>query len=133
MRRLRWLISALSLFASAAWADIDPGNWELTATTELQGIKEPASFTQTRCLTPEDARDPSRLFGSSPGAGCQFLNRHDTGSVFTFEIECASPQPIRGHGSVRYKRDSLEGELELKTDIFAARSRISGRRLGGCS
>jgi Protein of unknown function (DUF3617) len=132
MRRLRWLILVLSLFAWVAWADIDPGNWELTATTELQGIKEPASFTQTRCLTPEDARDPSQLFGSSPGAGCQFLNRNDTGSVFTFEIECGSPQPIRGSGSVRYKRDSLEGELELKTDIFAARSRISGRRIGGC-
>jgi hypothetical protein len=132
MRRLRWLILVLSLFAWVAWADIDPGNWELTATTELQGIKEPASFTQTRCLTPEDARDPSRLFGSSPGAGCQFLNRNDTGSVFTFEIECGSPQPIRGSGSVRYKRDSLEGELELKTDIFAARSRINGRRIGGC-
>ena len=132
IRRRLCLISGLFLFASAAWADIDPGNWELTATTEMQGIKEPASFTQTRCLTPEDARDPSRLFGSSPGAGCQFLNRNDTGSVFTFDIECGSPQPIRGSGSVRYERDSVEGELELKTDTFTARSRISGRRIGGC-
>jgi hypothetical protein len=126
---MRWL---LLLFVSTAWADIDPGNWELTATTEMQGIKEPASFTQTRCLTPEEARDPSRLFGSSPGARCQFLNRNDTGSVFTFEIACDSAPPIRGSGSVRYNRDSIEGELELRTEGLAARSRISGRRIGGC-
>jgi hypothetical protein len=126
---MRWL---LALFVSTAWADIDPGMWELTATTEIQGIKEPASFTQTRCLTPEDARDPSRLFGSSPGASCEFVNRNDSGAVFTFEIVCNSQQPIRGSGSVRYGPGEIEGELELRMDQFSARSRISGRRIGGC-
>jgi hypothetical protein len=126
---IRWL---LLFFASAAWADIDPGNWEITATTELPGAQQPASFKQTRCLTPADASDPSRLFGSVPGAGCQFLNRNDNGSVFTFEIACDLPQPIRGLGSVRYGRDSLDGELELRIETFATRSRIRGRRLGAC-
>lgn len=126
---MRWL---LALFVSTAWADIDPGMWELTATTEIQGIKEPASFTQRRCLTPEDARDPSRLFGSSPGANCEFVNRNDSGAVFTFEIVCNSQQPIRGSGSVRYGPGEIEGELELRMDQFSARSRISGRRIGGC-
>lgn len=120
------------LAASPAWADIDPGNWEIAASTELQGIKEPMTMTQTRCLSPEDARDPGRLFGGSPGAGCQFTNRNDTGSVFTFEIACEGPQPLRGSGSVRYGRDAMEGELELKSDNFLARSRIKGRRIGGC-
>lgn len=125
----RWL---LFFFVSAAWADIDPGMWQLTATTEMQGIKEPTSFTQTRCLTPEDARDPSRLFGSSPGAGCEFVHRNDSGAVFTFEIVCNSQLPIRGSGRVRYGPGEIEGELELRTDQFSARSRISGRRIGGC-
>lgn len=129
---MRWLVLLPLAIISPAWADIDPGNWELTATTEMQGIKEPATFKQTRCLTPEDARDPSRLFGPSPGATCQFVNRQDTGSVLTFEIECNAGQPIRGTGSVRYGRDTVEGELELRTEGFSARSRISGRRIGGC-
>jgi hypothetical protein len=128
---MRWL-PALFLFVSTAWADIDPGMWELTATTEMQGIKEPTSFTQTRCLTPEDARDPSRLFGSSPGARCEFVNRNDSGAVFTFEIVCNSQQPIRGSGRVRYGPREIDGELELRMDQFSARSRISGRRIGGC-
>lgn len=122
----------LLFFVSAAWADIDPGSWEITVSTEMPGIQEPASFKQTRCLTPEDARDPSRLFGASPGAGCEFVNRRDTGAVFTFEIACNSPQSIRGSGAVRYDRDSVDGELELKVENFATRSRISGRRIGGC-
>lgn len=117
---------------SPALADIEPGNWELTATTQMQGIREPTSMVQTRCLSAEEARDPSRLFGASPGARCQFANRNDTGSVFTFEIACESKHPIRGSGSVRYGRDSLQGELELKAEHFSASSRITGRRLGGC-
>lgn len=126
---MRWL---LLLFVSAAWADIDPGNWEITATTEVPGMQDAASFKQTRCLTPEDARDPGRLFASAPGMGCRFVNRQDNGSVFTFEIACDLPQPVRGSGAVRYGRDSLDGELELKIEDFATRSRISGRRLGDC-
>ena len=128
---MRCLLLVLAL-PCAAWADIEPGNWELQATTQLQGGAEPASFVQTRCLSAADAHDPSRLFGSTPGGPCEFSNRNDTGSVFTFDIACGAGQPIRGSGRVRYARDSLEGELELKTEDFAARSRISGRRIGGC-
>ena len=122
----------LGLLAFPAVADIEPGNWEISASTEVQGIREPTSFVQTRCLSAEEARDPGRLFGSSPAARCQFTNRHDTGAVFTFEVSCSGQPPLSGSGSVRYARDSLDGELELKTEDFAARSRIAGRRIGGC-
>jgi hypothetical protein len=127
----RWVVFLL-VIGLPARADIEPGNWELSATTVVQGIREPTSIVQTRCLTAEEARDPSRLFGSSPGAKCQFTNRNDTGSVFTFEISCNAQPPLRGSGSIRYGREVLEGELELKTEHFATRSRIAGRRLGSC-
>ena len=128
MRLLLFLL-ALPL---AARADIDPGNWELQVSTQMQGAPEPLSLATTRCLTAEDARDPSRVFGATPGSGCEFTNRQDTGSLFTFDVVCGAGQPIRGTGRVRYTRDSLEGDLELNADNFAARSRITGRRLGGC-
>jgi uncharacterized protein DUF3617 len=129
---MRLWIVLFALTAGPAWADIEPGNWEITATTSLPGIKEPTTFTQTRCLSAEEARDPSRLFGPSAGARCQFTNRHDSGSVFTFAINCGGQPPFQGSGSVRYARESLEGEVELKADDFVTRSRIAGRRLGGC-
>jgi hypothetical protein len=129
---MRFALLALAIVMPVAHADIEPGNWEITASTTVQGIKEPTSFMQTRCITAEEARDPSHLFGPSAGARCQFTNRNDTGSVFSFEIACSGQPPFRGSGSVRYARDLLEGELELKTDDFVTRSRIAGRRLGGC-
>jgi len=129
---MRCLPVLLALAALPARADIEPGNWEITSSTTVQGIREPTSLVQTRCITPEEARDPSRLFGGSPGAGCRFVNRNDTGSVFTFELSCDAQPPLRGSGAVRYAREALEGELELTAESFAARSRITARRLGGC-
>jgi len=122
----------LMVSTSPAYADLEPGNWEISASTELKGIREPMQTTQTRCLTEEDARDPGRIFGGTPGARCQFTNRNDTGSVFTFELACGGQPEVRGSGIVRYAPHSLEGELELSSAQITARSRISGRRLGGC-
>ena len=122
----------LLVIAFNAWADVEPGNWEISATTQLEGVKEPGSFVETRCLSPEDARDPSRLFGSSPALGCEFTNRNDTGSVFTFNVSCGGPPPVRGAGSVRYSHNALDGELELKINDLVTHSRITGRRIGGC-
>jgi hypothetical protein len=121
-----------TLILLLALADLQPGNWEITAVTEVQGIREPTTVVQTRCLTEEEARDPSRIFGAAPGARCQFADRNDTGGVFTFRITCEGQGAIRGGGRVRYSGTTLDGELELKSEHLSAASRITGRRLGGC-
>jgi hypothetical protein len=121
------------LFASApARADIAPGNWEISAATTIEGLGQPSSFTQTRCLTAEDARDPSRLFAGTPGGRCDFTSRNDTGSVFTFQVTCTTQPPVVGEGSVRYDASTLEGEVEIRMDGLKTHSRITGRRLGPC-
>ena len=127
------LVFCLILVAAAApaRADLTAGNWELTATTMIEGIGQPTSYTQTRCLSAEDARDPSRLFGGS-GVGCSFTDRNDTGSVFTFQVTCSTNPPFVGQGSVRYSADSLDGDVELRTEGFRTQSRLAGRRLGPC-
>ena len=126
--RWRWFLLAIVF---PAYAEVEPGNWEITARTEVQGVADPKAFTHMHCLTAEDARDPGRLFGNR-GTSCEFSNRNDTGSVLTFEVACATQPPVRGSGSVRYARHSLEGDLELKLEGLVTRSRITGRRLGGC-
>ena len=129
MKRLWWV---LLLVSAPARADISAGNWEISATTVIEGIGQPSSFTQTRCLTEEDARDPSRLFAGTPGGRCDFTSRNDTGSVFSFQVTCGTNPPVVGEGSVRYDAASMEGEVELRMDGLKTQSRITGRRLGPC-
>lgn len=124
-------IGILLLVVTPAYADLEPGQWEITARTEIQGVQDTKALTQQHCLTREQAADPGRLFGSR-GTNCQFLNKNDSGSTITFEVACATQPPIRGSGSVRYSAQSLEGDLELKLEGLVTRSHINGRRLGGC-
>ena len=112
--------------------DIDPGQWHLEATMQLRGIREPSVAVRERCLTPEDVKNPVRLFGTSIGRRCTFTNPRDNGSVITFEVVCNSKQPMTGSGELRYRRDAFEGELQAKGDNFEARSKIKGRRTGEC-
>lgn len=112
--------------------DIDPGNWELQATTRLRGIREPTVVVRERCLTEEDVKNPLRLFGTSIGRRCTFSNPKDNGRLITFEVVCNSKQPMSGKGAVRYQRDSFEGELEAKGESLDARAQVKGQRKGEC-
>ena len=134
MRRI-----ALALIAAAAaggaLADVQAGNWEMTVTTSVEGMPGGmAPITQAHCLSPEEARDPSRLIGA--GAGCEFSNKRDTGSEITFDVACSGQVPMSGSGAVRYTAQSVQGTLELAANMgnqrILTRSQLSGRRLGEC-
>jgi hypothetical protein len=136
---LRILVGAIGILAAAAcWADVQPGNWELSVTTSLDG--QPGTvgpIVQARCFSAQDARDPTRLLGEAASAGCEFLNRRDTGSELSFEIVCKGQLPLRGAGTVRYSSEAITADLEMSGDApdgqkFATRSTVSGRRLGPC-
>ena len=131
---MRKLCFALLAAAAPAFADVEAGNWELTVTTAVDGMPGAlAPVTRARCITPEEARDPSRLTG---GAECQFSNRRDSGSEITFDVSCGGPVPMRGSGSVRYLPQSIDGTLDISADAggqkIMTHSRIFGRRLGAC-
>ena len=130
------LMLAILAVAGAARADVEPGNWEVSITTSVPGTPgEIGPVVRTRCLSAEDARDPSHVLG--PGGGCDFTDRRDDGSVYTFAIVCGGQMPMRGVGSVRYGAASMEADLELSGDAggqsFATRSHVSARRLGPCN
>ena len=132
MRRI--VVALVLCVAGGARADIQAGNWEMTVTATFEGMPGAmAPITQTRCLTEEDARDPSRLVG---GAGCEFSNRRDTGSELSFNVACKGQVPMSGSGVVRYTSQTVDGSLELAADSggqkIMTRSRVVGRRLGAC-
>jgi hypothetical protein len=133
-------ITFLLFFATSAAADIEPGNWELTAITQVPGSDKPMALAPTtRCVTAEDAKDPSRLLGQS-GRQCEFSNRRDSGSSLSFDVACKGQVPMKGSGAVRYGKDHFEGNLDLTAEgvviggqALVMKSRLSGRRLGPCA
>ena len=130
------LLAALAFIVFPARADIGEGSWEMETSTSIPGTAVGTTTSkQTQCLSAEDARDPSKLFGS-PGAGCQFSNRRDDGSSYRFEISCSGAAAMNGSGEMRYSRDALEGEIVVRVasggQTMETRSRIKARRLGPC-
>ena len=131
---MRKICLAMIAASGPALADIEPGNWELTVTTAVDGMPGSlAPVTRARCITLEEARDPSRLTG---GAECEFSNRRDNGSEISFDVSCGGQVPMRGSGVVRYAPQSIDGTLAISADAggqkIMTRSRIAGRRLGAC-
>ena len=144
MNRLIPALLALALAPAAQAADISPGNWEITVTMRVPGVPQAfGPYSRTQCLQASDTKDPGRVFGALPGAGtCQFGNRNDTGSRYSFTVSCGGPIPMSGNGSVNYGPQSMNGELVLGATLPSpeggagqkvdTRSELSARRTGSC-
>ena len=136
--KIRLLVLALLFLPPAArGADPEPGNWELTVTTQMDGMAQPVGpIARTQCLTAADAQNPSKVL--NPGSGsCEFTNRRESGATYSFDVSCTGAFPMTGTGSVNYGTQSMSGELHLASIVSGKKvgmdSRISGRRLGPCA
>ena len=133
----------LVLILGIAWSgmaasQVQPGNWELTVTSQMQGMDKPIGpLSKTQCFTEADTRDPGRVLGT--GGSCQFSNRRESGDAYTFDVKCGGALPMGGTGRLRQGPDAFEGDLDLAVDSGAGgganlgmRTKVSGRRLGPC-
>ena len=128
------LFIAFALACLPARADIGEGSWELEITTVMPGAPS-GSTKQVQCLSAEDAKDPANLIGN-PGAGCAFNNRRDDGSTFRFDVACTTGAPLSGSGTLRYARETLDGEIVVRMkqgeQQIEVRSLLKAKRLGPC-
>ena len=132
-------VAALLLLfvSSTAHAAIEPGNWEFSVDSPLQGnVNGPV--VKQRCLTPEEAADPQKVLAEARGSDkCQLSNVRDSGSDYQFDVACTGRVPIHGSGNVRYTPTTLDGEIDLIGETqglrLKTRSFVSGRRLGPCN
>ena len=125
-------------WSGTALSQVEPGNWELTVTSQMQGVEKPIGpLSKTQCFTAEDTKDPGRVLGT--GGSCQFSNRQHSGDLYTFDVQCGGALPMSGKGRIRQGSGSFEGDLDLTVDSGAGggsslgmRTKVSGRRLGPC-
>jgi hypothetical protein len=141
MSRTSKFLTALLFLPAAALAQMPtPGLWQIGAQTQAVGLPLVlAPMAIEHCLTPEDAKDPSKLLGrlSSPGAtGCAYTNSAYTGSNFHFAMECGGALGIKATGDVAFTATSLSGAIDSTATINGQavdmRSTISAQRLGDC-
>ena len=130
-------IALFWLMAGAAQASVEPGNWEFSLESPLQGNAN-GPVVKQRCLTPEEAADPAKVLSEARSSErCQFTNVRDSGADYKFDLACTGRVPVRGSGSVRYTATTLDGEIDLVGETqglrLKTRSFVSGRRLGPCN
>jgi hypothetical protein len=131
------VLFVLASIAAPALADIGEGNWDMEVTMQMPGAPAGGQpMRQNQCLRAEEAKDPSKLFGS-PGAGCQFIDRQDNGSTYRFNIVCSGPTQVTGTGEMNYSRDNLDGQIVLNMaqgdQKIQTRTTIKARRTGPCA
>jgi hypothetical protein len=131
---LRFL--ALLLFATAARAAVEPGNWEFSLESPLQNNNAPE--VRQRCITPQEANDPQKVLAEVRSKNdCEISNLQDSGSEYRFDVACNARVPVTGSGAVRYTPTTIDGAIDLVGETrglrLKTRSFVSGRRLGPCN
>jgi hypothetical protein len=132
-----FVLLLLAFPVAPALADIGEGNWDMEVMMQMPGAPAGGqAMRQSQCLGAEEARDPSKLFGS-PGAGCQFVDPKDTGSTYRFNIVCSGPTQVTGTGEMNYSHDNLDGQIVLDMaqgdQKIQTRTTIKARRTGPCT
>ena len=137
-------IAALAIFAiftvvAIAQGPIRPGRWESTMQMQMAGspIQMP-EMKNTRCVTPEDAKDPSRSLPSGPeGRGgqksdCKMSDYKVTGNTATWKMVCTSPQAMTSTGEMTFTDDSYTGTMKMDSPQGPMTMKLAGKRVGDC-
>lgn len=143
MRCLKFVTVALAamLATPVGAADIAPGLWEIDMESRSPAAPgfTPPPFRITQCITPADAKDPSRVLGqvANPGAtNCTYGERNYSGSTLTFTMKCAGTFEIESSGRIAFSATTMEGTIDAKANVggqsLDTRNKLTARRVGGC-
>ncbi len=132
-------ILALVIAPALAEVQLQPGLWQETETGSENG-KPATSETSTRCMTAEEAAQPSKavVFDAELRKHCRTLDFERAGEMLTIRLQCGqqalsvniaatftfhSPQHYSGAMKIALRL----GNLRLSTD-----KKIDAHRIGDC-
>lgn len=134
---------AVALFAGVTTAlaqgPMRPGRWESTMQMQMAGspVQMP-EMKNTRCVTPEDAKDPSRSLPSGPeGRGgqkpdCKMSDYKASGNTITWKMVCSQPQAMTSTGEMTFTDDSYTGTMKMDSPQGPMTMKLAGKRVGDC-
>jgi hypothetical protein len=126
--------------ALVAQSPVRPGLWEVTMQMQMAGspIQMP-EMKSTRCVTPEDAKDPARSLPSGPegrGRGgksdCKMSDYKMSGNTATWKMVCTSPQAMTSTGEMTFTDDSYTGTMKMDSPQGPMTMKMAGKRVGDC-
>jgi Protein of unknown function (DUF3617) len=115
--------------------EMEPGEWEFVSTMTSPGMPKPHTMTHARCVTKDDM-DPSRWADRQQGkSDCKVTGSKKSAGTQSWEVSCPK-SGMRGSGSARYTRSTVEAELRLTGEgggkQFEMLTKTTGKRLGAC-
>ena len=117
--------------AVAGGPDMEPGLWEITTESRMQGMNIPAS-TMTQCLT-EDDMVPRN---TQPGQDCEITDLTTSGDTVRWTMRCGGQgEEVESTGQIRYHGTSFEGNITttIGSTGMTVESTLTGKRLGDCN
>jgi len=141
MRTTPLVIAALLAGAVTAIAQspIRAGRWEVSMQMEMPNVpvKMP-EMKSTQCVTPEQAKDPSRALPQGPQNGreatdCKVSDYKVSGNVVTWKMACTKPQAINSTGEMTFTDDTYAGTMKSVTPQGEMTMKVNGKRLGDCT
>jgi len=117
--------------ASASKINMQDGQWEITTTTEMQGM--PAGmmkpYTFTTCLT---QKDPVAKQQDMP-AECKMQDMKTVGNTVSWAVVCPDSS---SKGSITYAGTTYDGQVESKIKVegkeMVSKMTMKGKYLGPC-
>lgn len=135
-----WFATAMSWFAlapAAALAEgmqVEPGQWEFTATTDMPMLPGPKTVTTTRCIT-EPEVDPDAFMDQA--RECTVTEVESDATSMRWKMTCANPGgTMTSEASYTSTGTAVNGTMTMNIDVdgqtITMSSTTAGKRLGPC-
>jgi hypothetical protein len=140
MRNLICAALLVAPLAARAESKVKPGQYTVTITMDMEGMpQQMPPMTMQKCVTPEDAKDPSSVVRAGKGGhehDCEMKDKKIEGNKVTWTMDCK--QKGHGTGSITISGDSYEAvtHLEMVDKSGTPRkmtSTVKAKRTGECS
>ena len=134
LRRASLAACVLLLPLAATAAQMKPGKWQITTSTERPGLPypmPPVSFTH--CYTKEDvAKTEGIPTKSAEQKNCKVSDIKRVGDTITWKVACSGRHPLAGTGSMTIGSESYTAVTKYKMPNRQMTQRSSGKRVGNC-
>lgn len=130
--------AALALLAGCSSNPMQPGRWEMSLATTIDGLTQKMPVAQA-CVTQKDIDDPIRTL-PRPDGTCTLSNvQRAYGGQATYDIECkADGRVLQGRAQIAFAAQRYDGTATLDVTDKGVRANpltlgISARRIGDCT